>query len=147
MSPRFQAFLPLGIGRRSQSSSFEFSLPQPISRIAPSTLANDVIDNHTAHRCLPARGRNAEESPRWLPRHAKPLHTLSSSDHHLLNYPVNVRKRSAERGNHLLKVFAPQVLAGEGIEFNKIKGHEIVHRSWEYTLTPAAPGEVSSLCH
>ena len=40
---------------------------------------------------------------------------------------MNARKRSAECANHLRKTLAPLLLARERIEFNKIKGHEIVH--------------------
>jgi hypothetical protein len=33
--------------------------------------------------------------------------------HHLLSHPMNVGKRSAQRGNHLFKTFAPLLLAKE----------------------------------
>ena len=57
----------------------------------------------------------------------KRLNTLSYSATISPITQRNVRKGSAERGNHLLRAFAPLLLTGKKIEFNRIKGREIVH--------------------
>jgi hypothetical protein len=88
---------------------------------------DDAINNHSLHRYLPGRSRDAEELAPMSAVPRKAATYLVFFSHHLLNHPVDVRKRSAECDNHLLKAFAPLLLAGERIEFNKIKVHEIVH--------------------
>jgi hypothetical protein len=72
---------------------------------------------------LPGRGRDAEELAAMNPVPRKAAKYLVFFTHHPL-YPVIFRKRGAECAITCLK---PPVVAGERIEFNKIKGHEIVH--------------------
>ena len=66
---------------------------------------------------LSARARDAQEFAAMSSMPRKAAKYLIPFRHHLLDHPMDVRKRSAKRSNHLFEIFAPLLLARKWVEF------------------------------
>jgi hypothetical protein len=90
-------------------------------------LASDhAIDHHALNRYLLAGGRNAKELAAMGAMPRKAAKYLIPFTHHLFDHPMDIGKRSAKRVNHLLKTFAPLLLARKSVDFYEINRHKIV---------------------